>query len=101
MNQIKTLFGILRCWCLIRLKCKSVITKSTPAAVRRLAKKIAELKKGNKLNDVLFIVGGTLPIEHISILKDIGVDEVFRSGSQIKDIIEYIKSNIKRDRKVY
>lgn len=62
------------------------------------SEKISKLIKENRLDDVLFIVGGTLPVEHISILKDMGVDEVFRSGSQINDIIKYIRMNVKKNR---
>ena len=59
------------------------------------SEKIVALKKQRGLEDVLFILGGTLPVEQVPKLKEIGVDEVFRSGSRIGDIVEYIEGNVK------
>jgi methylmalonyl-CoA mutase C-terminal domain/subunit len=58
-------------------------------------KKVAKIIKEKKLN-VLFIVGGVIPIQDIKKLKKIGVDEVFPAGTLIDDIEKYIKQNVKK-----
>lgn len=62
------------------------------------APKVAELLTGRKMNDVLLIMGGVIPIEDISVLKDMGVAEVFTAGSLTQSIIDFIESNVKRKR---
>ncbi|MBL0731429.1 MAG: cobalamin-dependent protein [Desulfosarcina sp.] len=56
---------------------------------------VAEMKKNN-LDDVLLIVGGTVPVEDIPLMEDMGVDRVFRAGSLSNEFIEYIEKNIKK-----
>jgi len=56
--------------------------------------KIKTLLDEKGLNNVLFIVGGVIPIEDIPVLKEMGVKEVFTAGTLTGSIIEYIKSNI-------
>ncbi len=56
---------------------------------------VAEMKKNN-LDDVLLIVGGTVPVEDIPLMEDMGVDRVFRAGSLSSEFIEYIEKNIKK-----
>jgi len=63
------------------------------------SEKIAKLIKERNANDMLFIIGGPLPVEEISVLKEMGVGEVFRPGSQIEDIVKYIKKNVRRSNK--
>ena len=57
--------------------------------------RIIELMKEKGLNDRGFILGGVLPPEDIPELKRIGVDEIFISGTPIKEIkrkiIELVK----------
>ena len=56
--------------------------------------RIIKLLKEKGLNDVLFIVGGVIPIEDIPVLKDMGVDEVFTAGTLTGSIADYIKEKI-------
>jgi len=56
---------------------------------------VAEMKKNN-LDDVLLIVGGTVPVEDIPLMKEMGVDSVFRAGSLSNEFIDYIEKNIKK-----
>ena len=56
---------------------------------------VAEMKKKN-LDDVLLIVGGTVPVEDIPLMEDMGVDRIFRAGSLSNEFIEYIEKNIKK-----
>jgi methylmalonyl-CoA mutase C-terminal domain/subunit len=53
---------------------------------------VAEMKKQG-LNDVLFVAGGSFPPEDIPVMKNMGVDEVFRGGSLTDDIVAYIREN--------
>ncbi len=55
---------------------------------------VAEMKKQG-LDDVLFLVGGSFPPEDIPVMKDMGVDEVFRGGSLTDDIVAYIRKNVR------
>lgn len=56
---------------------------------------VAEMKKNN-LDDVLLIVGGTVPVEDIPLMEEMGVDRIFRAGSLSSEFIEYIEKNIKK-----
>lgn len=57
------------------------------------ASELLKLIKENGLQDLLFIVGGTIPRQEIRKLKDMGVDEVFEAGTQMNRIIQYIQNN--------
>ena len=58
---------------------------------------IGQLKKKGR-GDILVIAGGIIPDEDIPLLKENGVSAVFRPGSRIKDIADYIKKNVKREK---
>ncbi|MCD6184274.1 MAG: cobalamin-dependent protein [Deltaproteobacteria bacterium] len=58
--------------------------------------KIVEEMKKNELDDVLLIVGGTIPVEDIPLLEEMGVERVFRAGSLSSEFVEYIEKNIKK-----
>ncbi len=47
------------------------------------------------LDDVLFIAGGSFPPEDIPVMKEMGIDEVFRGGSLTGDIVDYIRSRVR------
>ena len=55
---------------------------------------VAEMKKQG-LNDVLFVVGGSFPPEDIPVMKEMGIDQVFRGGSLTDDIVAYIQENVR------
>jgi methylmalonyl-CoA mutase C-terminal domain/subunit len=57
---------------------------------------IAKEMKENDLDDVLFIVGGSFPAEDIPIMKQMGVDEIFRGGSLTESFVNYIRQNVRR-----
>ena len=52
-------------------------------------------EKGIK-KDVLLIFGGVVPQVDVPILKEMGVDEVFRPGTTGDDIANFIRENVKR-----
>jgi methylmalonyl-CoA mutase cobalamin-binding domain/chain len=45
--------------------------------------------------DVLFLVGGTIPEPDAARLKELGVDEVFGPGARTSDIIAYIEREVR------
>jgi methylmalonyl-CoA mutase C-terminal domain/subunit len=53
---------------------------------------VNEMRKSG-LNDVLLVVGGSFPPEDVPVMKEMGVDEVFRGGSLTESIVDYIKKN--------
>jgi methylmalonyl-CoA mutase C-terminal domain/subunit len=57
--------------------------------------KIVEEMKKNGLDDVLLVVGGSFPPEDIEVMKQMGVDEVFRGGSLTLSIVNYINENVR------
>ncbi|MBM4327283.1 MAG: cobalamin B12-binding domain-containing protein [Deltaproteobacteria bacterium] len=57
--------------------------------------KIVEEMKKNGMDDVLLVVGGSFPPEDIEVMKQMGVDEVFRGGSRIPSIVNYITENVR------
>ncbi len=59
---------------------------------------ITKLMKENQLNDVVLVVGGVIPPQDIQTLKDMGVDQVFMPGSNLKEISEFIKQAVAKKR---
>ena len=59
-----------------------------------MAGKVIEKLKGQRVKDVLVLVGGVIPEEDIPKLKEMGVAGVFTSGTSIKEVAEFIHSNI-------
>jgi methylmalonyl-CoA mutase C-terminal domain/subunit len=57
---------------------------------------IVQKMKEKDLDDVLFIVGGSFPVEDIPVMKEMGVDEVFRGGALTESFVNYIRENVRR-----
>ncbi len=57
--------------------------------------KIMKLLKEKDAEDILVIGGGVIPSEDIPELKESGVDEVFTPGTDTRDIVDFIKNNVK------
>jgi methylmalonyl-CoA mutase C-terminal domain/subunit len=55
-----------------------------------LVPKLVELMRQEKLDDMLLVVGGVIPVEDVPMLKGIGVDEVFPAGTLTATIVEGI-----------
>lgn len=66
---------------------------SLSGAHMEYAKDLCELLRDNDREDVLFLVGGTIPEEDALELKSVGVTEVFGPGTRTEDIIAFIASN--------
>lgn len=66
-------------------------------AHNELVARIRELMDRRGLADVMLLVGGTIPLEDAQKLKqEQGVAEVFFPGTTIQQIVEYIRTNLKR-----
>lgn len=59
-----------------------------------LTKKVVDLLHERGAGDVMVLVGGVIPDGDISLLKNMGVSEVFTSGAAILNMVEYISNHI-------
>ena len=62
-----------------------------------LVPRIIELLRENGAEDVLVVVGGTVPQDDADELKKLGVAEVFTPGASTQDIIEFVKNAVRPD----
>ena len=61
-----------------------------------LCPRIMELIRKEGLDDVLVLIGGIIPDQDISKLKEIGVAEVFQPGASTEDIVAYVRANVRK-----
>jgi methylmalonyl-CoA mutase C-terminal domain/subunit len=59
-----------------------------------LVPRIATLLKDEGADDVVLVVGGTIPNDDIDELKKVGVAEVFTPGAPVQGIVDYIRSAV-------
>jgi methylmalonyl-CoA mutase, C-terminal domain len=59
-----------------------------------LVPRIADGLKEAGADEVVLVVGGTIPGEDIPELKQLGVAEVFTPGSPVQGIVDYIRSAV-------
>lgn len=57
---------------------------------------VVRLLRERGVDDILVIGGGIIPPEDVPKLKEAGVAEVFGPGTPLKEIVEYIRRNVKR-----
>ncbi len=57
--------------------------------------RVMEFLKENNIKDIIVIGGGVIPEEDIPELKKTGITKVFTPGTDTRDIIEFIKNNVK------
>ena len=60
-----------------------------------LFKRVLELLKANKADDVMVIGGGIIPEEDIPKLKKLGIKEIFLPGTSLDRIVGWVKDNVK------
>jgi methylmalonyl-CoA mutase C-terminal domain/subunit len=60
-----------------------------------LVPRVAELLEERGVDDVVFTVGGTIPVADIPELKALGVAEVFTPGAPTQDIIDYVERSVR------
>lgn len=58
--------------------------------------RICQLLRGAGMEDVLVIVGGIVPDEDITGLKESGVAAVFQPGASTQEIVDFIRSHVKQ-----
>jgi methylmalonyl-CoA mutase C-terminal domain/subunit len=59
-----------------------------------LVPKILEGLKENEADDVVVVVGGTIPREDAEELKRLGVAEVFTPGAPMGEIVEFLREKV-------
>ena len=65
-------------------------------AHNHLFPRVVNLLKDEGANDVLILGGGVIPEDDIPSLKEAGIEAIFTPGTPTKDVIDYIKNNLKR-----
>jgi methylmalonyl-CoA mutase C-terminal domain/subunit len=60
-----------------------------------LVPRILELMAQQGVDDVVVIVGGTIPAEDVTELKSLGVAEVFTPGAAAQDAIDFIRGAVR------
>ena len=59
-----------------------------------LFKRVLELLKENKADDIMVIVGGIIPEEDIPKLKKLGIKEIFLPGTSLDNIVGWVRDNV-------
>jgi len=57
--------------------------------------RVMELMRQHKMDDVIVVLGGTIPNQDLEQLKKAGVAAVFGPGTSMDDIIKFIRGNVK------
>ena len=57
--------------------------------------RVIDLARKNKMDDVLIVVGGTIPEQDIDFLKKAGVSAIFGPGTPISATVDFIRQNVK------
>ena len=60
-----------------------------------ICKKLMELLKAEGIDDAVVFIGGVIPYRDRDELKKIGVDAVFDQNSNFKEMVEFVKKNVK------
>ncbi len=58
--------------------------------------KIADIFKTKGVDDVLILGGGIIPAEDVATLKEQGIEEIFGPGTRTEEIVEYIRTHLKK-----
>jgi methylmalonyl-CoA mutase, C-terminal domain len=59
-----------------------------------LVPKILAGLRDNGVDDVLVVVGGTIPKDDVTMLKEQGVAEVFTPGAPVSEIVDFLKEHV-------
>jgi len=68
---------------------------SLSGAHMEYAEELCQLLRDNELEDVVFLVGGTIPDDDAERLKRAGVTEVFGPGTPTASIVEFIRQRLR------
>ena len=58
--------------------------------------RVMDLLRENDMQDVLVIVGGTIPARDAGHLKSMGVAAVFQPGASLDEIVEFVRASVKQ-----
>src|SRR2546423_9419608 len=58
--------------------------------------RVVQLMKNNGMDDVMVVLGGTIPQQDIPMLNQHGVRGIFGPGTPMDEIIKFIRVNVKR-----
>jgi methylmalonyl-CoA mutase C-terminal domain/subunit len=61
-----------------------------------LVPRVVELLREKQAEDVIVVLGGTIPADDIPELKRLGIAEIFTPGAPTQAIVDYIESAVKR-----
>ena len=59
-----------------------------------LVPRVVDLLKAKQADDVVVILGGTIPADDIPELKRLGVSEIFTPGASTQDIVEFVRGAV-------
>jgi methylmalonyl-CoA mutase, C-terminal domain len=59
-----------------------------------LVPRVVDLLKDKQAEDVVVILGGTIPADDIEELKRLGVSEVFTPGASTQEIVEFVRGAV-------
>src|SRR5882762_2054723 len=57
--------------------------------------RVMDLLKQNKMEDVMVVLGGTIPDQDIESMKTLGVAAIFQPGTAMDSIIQFIRAHVK------
>ncbi len=69
----------------------SILSGAHLTLTRKVIEKLAE----QDASDILIMVGGIIPDKDVPVLKKMGVKGIFTSGASIKDVADFINSQLK------
>lgn len=58
--------------------------------------KVVELLRERGVEDIIVFGGGIIPDDDIPRLKEAGITEVFTPGASLKEIVEWVRANVKK-----
>jgi methylmalonyl-CoA mutase C-terminal domain/subunit len=61
----------------------------------RICPRVMELVRQHGLDDVLVLVGGIIPTVDVPTLEAIGITGIFRPGSTMKEIVDFIERHVR------
>ncbi|MCH8908015.1 MAG: cobalamin B12-binding domain-containing protein [Candidatus Heimdallarchaeota archaeon] len=64
-------------------------------AHNHLFERILEIMKEKAIDDIILFGGGIIPDDDAEILKSKGVAGIFGPGSPLRDIVDFVKGNVK------
>jgi methylmalonyl-CoA mutase C-terminal domain/subunit len=59
-----------------------------------LVPRVIELLRAQDAGDIMVLVGGTIPDADIPKLKEAGVAEVFGPGTDTRDVVKYLRTQL-------